>query len=71
MLISVLSVVDLFVVGSSVNNLACKDSDADICLIFADRPEKMDQQVVAVQLLNRIKSFLSRDSKWIKVNHSP
>lgn len=56
---------DLFLVGSSVNNLASTESDADMCLMFKDRPERMDQAVVARELLEKVHSLISKESEWI------
>lgn len=57
------SVVDLFLVGSSVNNLSCRDSDADMCLMFKDRPDRMDQAVAAAKLLEKVNHLISKDSE--------
>lgn len=63
------TVVDLFVVGSSVNDLAYFESDADICLLFTDRPDRMDQSGLAVLLLNKVKQLLSRDREFPSRSH--
>jgi len=59
------------VVGSSANQLASRGSDADICLIFTDRPDRMDQAYVALALLNRVKSHISRDSRFHQIEMIP
>lgn len=59
----VCSVVDLFLVGSSVNHLSSADSDADMCLMFKDRPDLMDQSVVAARLLQKVNQIISKESE--------
>lgn len=57
-------VVDLFLVGSSVNHLSSCDSDADMCLMFKDRPDRMDQSVVAARLLEKVNQIISKESEY-------
>ena len=56
-------VVDLFLVGSSVNGLSSNNSDADMCLIFKDRPDLMDQAIVAAKLLEKIHHLISKEGQ--------
>jgi DNA polymerase sigma len=60
--------VDLFLVGSSVNNLSSRDSDADVCLMFKDRPDRMDQTVAAAKLLEKVNNLIAKDSEYIYFN---
>ena len=56
-------VVDLFLVGSSVNSLSSNQSDADMCLMFKDRPDLMNQPVAAANLLQRISLLISKEGE--------
>jgi len=62
-----MTVVDVFVVGSSVNSLANQESDADMCLLFTDRPDRIEQSTLAVQLLHRVRQLVLKDRESISV----
>lgn len=49
--------------GSSVNNLSSSESDADMCLMFKDRPDRMDQTVAAVKLLEKVHQLIVKESE--------
>jgi predicted nucleotidyltransferase len=58
------SQVDLYIVGSSVNGLAGRESDTDMCLVFNNLSETMDQTVDALHLLHEVRIFLSENDRF-------
>lgn len=48
--------IDLYIVGSSINNLGHNNSDVDMCLVFSDR--EIDQSTDALQILQYVREQL-------------